>query len=144
MTKQHSFTTEPPQGPANIFTYGSLMFPEVWDRVVRGRYRSAPAIVTGYARFAITAETYPGMVPAAGETVRGVVYFDVTPQDIALLDAFEGSDYRRDMLLATLDSGGTAPADGYIYLHATRLANAAWDPESFQMQRFLDTYCGLS
>jgi gamma-glutamylcyclotransferase (GGCT)/AIG2-like uncharacterized protein YtfP len=130
--------------PANIFTYGSLMFPEVWNRVVVGRYRSAPAGVTGHARFAITGESYPGMVPAAGETVRGVVYFDVTPQDIAALDVFEGSDYRRDTLYAKLDSGETVTADSYIYLRATRLADGRWDPEAFPMQRFLNAYCGLA
>jgi gamma-glutamylcyclotransferase (GGCT)/AIG2-like uncharacterized protein YtfP len=130
--------------PTNIFTYGSLMFPEIWNRVVRGRYRCAPVIVTDHARFAITGETYPGMVPASGETVRGVVYFDVTPQDIAALDVFEGGDYRRDTVHANLDSGEPVTADSYIYLHATRLANTPWDPEAFQMQRFLNTYCRLA
>jgi hypothetical protein len=27
----------------NVFTYGSLMFPEVWNRVVHGRYQLCPA-----------------------------------------------------------------------------------------------------
>jgi gamma-glutamylcyclotransferase (GGCT)/AIG2-like uncharacterized protein YtfP len=127
--------------PSNIFTYGSLMFPEVWNRVVRGRYRCAHAIVADHARFAIIAETYPGMVPAPGERVQGVVHFDVAPQDIAALDAFEGSDYRRATLRAQLGSGETVTADAYIYLHATRLANTPWNPEAFQMQCFLNTYC---
>jgi gamma-glutamylcyclotransferase (GGCT)/AIG2-like uncharacterized protein YtfP len=125
----------------HIFTYGSLMFPEVWERVVRGRYRSVPAEVPNHARFAIKDETYPGMVAAAGGTVRGVVYFDVTPRDVAALDAFEGADYRRDDLPARLVSGEVVTVGTYIYLDAARLTELRWQPESFQMQRFLNSYC---
>jgi hypothetical protein len=35
---------------ANIFTYGSLMFAEVWQPLVVGRYRSEPAILPGTAK----------------------------------------------------------------------------------------------
>jgi gamma-glutamylcyclotransferase (GGCT)/AIG2-like uncharacterized protein YtfP len=81
------------------------------------------------------------MVPAAGETVHGVVYFDVTEQDIAALDAFEGSDYRRELVTAETASGQIVTAGAYIYLDAARLADAPWHPEAFQMERFLNTYC---
>lgn len=127
--------------PMHIFTYGSLMFPEVWRRVVRGHYRSAPATVRDHARFVVKGETYPGMVSAADETVRGIVYFDVAPHDVDALDAFEGEDYRRIDLQASLDSGETITAGTYIYLNPARLTQARWQPETFQMQCFLDTYC---
>ncbi|MGZ5781655.1 MAG: gamma-glutamylcyclotransferase family protein, partial [Burkholderiaceae bacterium] len=67
----------------HIFTYGSLMFPQVWQRVVRGQYHSANAIVSGYARYTIVGETYPAIIEQAGATVHGVVYFDVDEQDVA-------------------------------------------------------------
>ena len=79
----------------HIFTYGSLMFAEVWQRVVRGSYRSAPATIVDHARYALRGETYPGMIAEAGGTVLGVLYFAVDAQDLALLDAFEGTEYRR-------------------------------------------------
>lgn len=125
----------------HIFTYGSLMFPDVWEKVVRGTYRSAAGVAAGYARFAIRGETYPGMVVARGREVAGVVYFDVAAEDVAALDAFEGEAYRRDALTLRLASGETVNADTYIYLDVDRLAEAPWEPEAFQMQRFLDTYC---
>jgi gamma-glutamylcyclotransferase (GGCT)/AIG2-like uncharacterized protein YtfP len=127
--------------PNNVFAYGSLMFPDVWEKVVRGHYRSARALLRGHARYEITGETYPGMVPAAGESVPGVVYFDVTRQDMAALDGFEGSDYRRERVEVTLDSGESVTVDTYIYLQAARLRGTPWHPEAFRMQRFLDTYC---
>lgn len=129
---------------SNIFTYGSLMFPEVWRRVVRGDYRCAPASVAGYARYAIAGETYPGMIRLGDGRVEGVVYFDVAAQDVAALDVFEGAEYRRDTVTVRLQSGAVAEAATYIYLVPGRLLESPWLPESFQMQRFLDTYCGMN
>lgn len=125
----------------NVFTYGALMFPEVWGRVVRGQYRSASATLQNYARFAIEGETYPGMIEQADATVDGVVYFDVDVADLAALDAFEGDDYRRATLAAILDTGEPVSVGTYVYLPVARLSSRPWLPESFEMARFLDTYC---
>lgn len=127
--------------PAQVFTYGSLMFPQVWQRVVRGHYRSAPAVLDGHARFALTGETYPGTIVRPGASVAGIVYFDVSDADIASLDAFEGSEYRRDRVRIRLDSGEPAEADTYLYLLPQKLSESPWLPEEFQMQRFLGSYC---
>lgn len=125
----------------HVFTYGSLMFPQVWQRVVQGDYRSEPACLTGFARFAIAGETYPGMVAQAGASVMGVLYFNVGQHDMAALDAFEGEDYRRDTVSVALESGGTVDAQTYIYLQPKKMLPSPWAPEAFQMERFLGTYC---
>ena len=126
---------------AHVFTYGSLMFPEVWCRVVRGDYGSAPARLDGHARFEITGETYPGMIPCQGSAVDGVLYFDVTPADVAALDAFEGIEYRRESVSVALASGATVEAGTYIYLLPQKLSKSPWMPEAFQMERFIGSYC---
>lgn len=126
---------------AHVFTYGSLMFAPVWRRVVRGDYRLAPARLDGYARLAIAGETYPGMVAQEGASVAGVLYFDVDARDVAALDAFEGEDYRRDPVRVTLDAGGMIDAQTYVYLLPQKLTSLPWQPEAFQMERFLATYC---
>jgi gamma-glutamylcyclotransferase (GGCT)/AIG2-like uncharacterized protein YtfP len=128
-------------GSCHIFTYGSLMFPQVWERVVRGHYRSTPATITGFARYALAGATYPGMVAQSGGSVAGVLYFDVDPPDVDALDAFEGAEYRRDRLTVRLDSGTEIAADSYIFLQPLRLSEQPWRPEAFQMERFLQTYC---
>ncbi|WP_292936914.1 gamma-glutamylcyclotransferase family protein [Noviherbaspirillum sp.] len=125
----------------HVFTYGSLMFPQVWTRVVRGAYRSIPARLDGHARFAISGETYPGMVPKAGETVQGLLYFDVSAQDIDALDTFEGADYRRDAVKVTPESGEILAACTYIYLLPQNLSESPWMAAAFQMERFLVSYC---
>jgi gamma-glutamylcyclotransferase (GGCT)/AIG2-like uncharacterized protein YtfP len=125
----------------HIFTYGSLMFPQVWQSVVRRQYRSVPAILAGYSRFAIAGETYPGMVAQSGGSVRGVVYFDVDADDTAALDMFEGHQYRRDSVTAQLESGASLPVDTYVYLAPQNLSDRSWQPETFQLQRFLESCC---
>lgn len=125
----------------HVFTYGSLMFAQVWQRVVRGDYRSAPAWLDGYARFAVRDETYPGMVAQAGASVAGVLYFDVAPSDVAALDAFEGIEYRRDTVRVTLDTGEAVGAAAYVYLQPQKLSDSPWLPEAFQIERFIGAYC---
>lgn len=126
---------------SHVFTYGSLMFPQVWERVVRGRYRSAPAGVHGHVRYALAGETYPGMIAHPVGTVEGVVYFDVDADDIAALDAFEGTEYARHALQAQLAGGESIPVHTYIYLLPHRLSTLPWRPEAFQMHRFIESYC---
>lgn len=117
------------------------MFPQVWQRVVRGNYRAEAATLAGHARFALADDTYPGMVAQAGASVPGVLYFDVDAQDVAALDAFEGEEYRRDSVQVLLDSGAMAVAGTYIFLLPQRLSGQPWRPEAFQMARFLGSYC---
>lgn len=125
----------------HIFTYGSLMFPQIWQRVVRGNYRSAPATAPGYARYALADDTYPGMIARPQTTVEGVLYFDVDAQDIAALDAFEGSEYRRDQIDVVIDSSEIVIACTYIFMAEQRLSSLPWEPQAFQMSRFIGSYC---
>lgn len=125
----------------HIFTYGSLMFPAIWQRVVRGVYRSTPAVLNGHARFSLIDDTYPGVVPDSEATVEGVLYFDVDEADVAALDAFEGNEYRRDTVMVVMESGETAIACTYIFLAESRLSKQPWEPQTFRMTRFIETYC---
>lgn len=123
----------------HVFTYGSLMFPEVWNRVVRGRYRSCPARLEGYRRHALTDVSYPAIVAEHGADVEGVMYFDVDAADLARLDAFEGTEYRRDAV-PVVTAAGAATAQTYVWLDPARLAHRPWLPERFSVSAFLGAY----
>lgn len=124
-----------------VFTYGSLMFAPVWERVVKGRYRSATAVLDRHARFALVDDIYPGMVVATGSTVSGVVYFDVAAADLAALDHFEGDEYCRTEVQLQLDDGTALTAETYLFEALDRLSDQPWNPGTFAMARFLDSYC---
>jgi gamma-glutamylcyclotransferase (GGCT)/AIG2-like uncharacterized protein YtfP len=127
----------------NIFTYGSLMYLPVWERVVTGKYDSAKAAVSGFARKKVTGETYPGLVRATGDrTVAGVIYFGVSDEDVALLDVFEGEHYKRIEVKCATADGALYEAEVYLFLKefAYLMDAEEWSQSDFEaggMQRFL-------
>jgi gamma-glutamylcyclotransferase (GGCT)/AIG2-like uncharacterized protein YtfP len=128
----------------NVFTYGSLMFSPVWQRVVIGRYNSVGATVHGFARFAVKGEHYPGCVPTAQSNVSGRLYLDVSAADCARLDGFEGAHYARAECLVEVEKSlHCIPAWIYSYLLPHELSSAQWDPQRFENDRmaaFMATY----
>jgi gamma-glutamylcyclotransferase (GGCT)/AIG2-like uncharacterized protein YtfP len=128
----------------NVFTYGTLMFSPVWERVVAGQYDSVAATVTGFARFAVANEAYPGCVRRTQESVLGRLYLNLTPADCARLDAFEGQHYARTFCVADIaGSAQQVPAWIYEYLLPQGLAGLPWNPEQFEreaMATFISTY----
>lgn len=123
-----------------LFTYGSLMFPEVWEKVLQGSYERTRGTACGYARYSVSGMTYPGMIAQAGSSVDGVVYFDISDDDLAILDAFEGENYQRRSVALQLADGRRIEAQTYLFLEPEELSNQPWDPEQFAMQRFLQSY----
>ncbi len=128
----------------NVFTYGSLMFAPVWQKIVRGHYQSLPASAPGLIRFSVQSEPYPGAILSADGRTDGRVYFGVSANDCARLDQFEGAHYARAKILLRLDqTAQTIQAWTYLYLRPDALSTQPWSPQGFErddMQRFLDTY----
>jgi gamma-glutamylcyclotransferase (GGCT)/AIG2-like uncharacterized protein YtfP len=138
------FTAQPA-----IFTYGSLMFEPVWSRVVAGRYTSARAQVSGFARRKIRDVTYPAAIPRADSMIEGRVYqFSLGPDaqadaaqqaaDIAALDHFEDVDYERVQVeVELLEPLGSRPAGGkiaswiYVFREPSRVLDEPWDVQWF-------------
>ena len=79
----------------NIFTYGTLMSLNIWERVVIGKYISQHGKLQGYTCNKVKNEVYPGLIKSKTSTVKGVIYCDVNRDDILRLDQFEGDEYKR-------------------------------------------------
>ena len=131
----------------NVFTYGSLMFPVVWDRVVQGHYRSSDATIHGFQRLRIRGEQYPALIinPNAG-LLTGRIYYDVSASDIARLDHFETSDYARVSVAVTVE-GKALAADAYLTLKPDTLEHLEWSPDAFELEgieSFLATYAATN
>ena len=133
----------------NLFTYGSLMFPEVWGRVVNGRYHSQHATLHGYVRRQVRGETYPAIIPgAAGSCLEGVIYHAISTDDLARLDCFEGDYYARTVVSVLTAAGKTLDTFAYVlkaeYRHI--LSREEWDERAFEeegVRRFLSDYWGF-
>ena len=127
--------------PTHIFTYGSLMFSEVWQRVVAGSYASDSATLRGYRRYAVKHDTYPGIIAQTNGAVTGLIYYNVSSPDVTALDHFEGDQYRRIEVDATAPDGTTRLVQTYLMLNPADLSDQPWMPQNFQLHRFLETYC---
>lgn len=133
---------------AHVFTYGSLMFSEVWEGVVEGRYAASEGTVSGYSCLGIVSETYPALVPGDG-VVEGVLYFDVNEKDLQRLDRFEGDEYDRITLPVRRGDGTELPAETYVFksVLAHRLNGEAWCVDTFRttgIRTFVSQYVGFS
>ncbi len=130
-----------------LFVYGTLLFDGVMHQVVQGRYRFCPACITGYRRVKVKGQTYPALIKGNG-TVDGRLFFDITPEDLSRLDAFEGIYYDRRPVTAVTDKKETFNADVYELnpQHYGMIADEPWLPEDFEQRgltTFLRTYFGF-
>lgn len=131
----------------NIFTYGSLMFSPVWERVVHGQYESQPAVLHGYQRLAVKYEEYPVAIPCQPCSINGLLYLNVNNEDLSRLDEFEGDYYARTAVTLLVHH---KPMSGYVYVLKDQYKNIAssqpWDVIQFQKQginAFLERYKGF-
>lgn len=128
----------------HIFTYGTLMLPEVMVAVTRQRFEYALAELDGYARYCIEGAPYPGLVPETDAATDGVVYFDVDPATVARLDAFEGDAYRRVRVEVCTVEGARVAAEAYVLVpaHRHRIVRQTWSLEAFQTEHLNDFMLG--
>jgi gamma-glutamylcyclotransferase (GGCT)/AIG2-like uncharacterized protein YtfP len=118
----------------NIFVYGSLMFDDVWNRVVKRRYQKQPALLPGYRRMAIRGKSYPGLIKSVNSSVQGVIYFNVFARDIKRLDKFEGRYYRKVPVTVLCENNHKHHARAYLFVRhkINLLAHKPWSPACFQ------------
>ena len=127
----------------NVFTYGSLMFPQVWQRVVRGSYTSSIATIHGFRRVCVLNGAHPSLIIARrAPPIQGRLYFSIDATDIARLDYFETSAYERVLVSATVGTS-SLHAQAYIGLDTARLLDRDWSETAFAqagLPMFLSTY----
>lgn len=121
----------------NVFTYGSLMFPEVWSRASGDGGAGIPAALADHEVRALRGHSYPVMIPVPGAVARGVLYQNVSPAAVARLDEFEGSFYvRREVSL--IPENGVEPVSAWTYLAAApdhpAILSDPWDAAAFREQ----------
>lgn len=98
----------------NVFTYGTLMLPEVMEAVSGHQFRSEKAELSDYQRFQIKKKVYPAIVYSKNQSTNGVVYFDVDADSLERLDYFEDVIYHRNEVTVILQDGNTISAYAYI------------------------------
>lgn len=107
--------------PVNLFAYGTLMDHRTMARVTGRRFPTpTPAILHGYVKYD-TRFGYPVIFPEPNQSVEGVVYTSLSPDDWKKLDQYEEADafpphYVRRLIVAR-GQYGTIRAYAYIGNH---------------------------
>jgi len=135
----------------HVFTYGTLMFPEVWRAVVGHKFATIEGSAKGYAIWRVRDAVFPGILEAGeSDVVRGVVYLDVDDTSLARLDLFEDDFYERRTLWIDCDDGQRRAAQAYVVPKANRsiLSSDPWDPDEFvargHLKQFIERFAGFS
>ena len=121
----------------NFFAYGTLLFPEVWQRIDVGQFESVPATLPGFAIYRIVDALFPGIVRAEPSYyVNGRVFFDLDEDALFELDAYESDLYERIPIVAVTEKG-PVECTAYVIPEANRraLTNEYWDAELFQQHQ---------
>lgn len=131
----------------DLFTYGTLMVREVMQRVSGYAAPGEAAALQGFRRRLLRGEVYPGIVPWPGEWVTGILYRDLTEQQLTRLDDFEGAMYQRRQVWLNVDGQRVAAAT-YVLVPAWHdlLGETDWALEDFLesgLQCFLSDYPGF-
>lgn len=117
----------------NVFSYGSLMFPEVFTALTGREYQFEGVTLPGFERRAIIGKIYPGLRGDSDTFTDGRLWFDLDDEAMRILDLFEDPRYdRRTVEVASL-TRGLVEARAYVIppsLEST-LANDPWDEVKF-------------
>jgi gamma-glutamylcyclotransferase (GGCT)/AIG2-like uncharacterized protein YtfP len=98
----------------HVFTYGTLMFREVWQAVVGREFKSVGGVASGFANFRVRDAVFPGIFASELDRTHGLVYLDVDRGSIARLDLFEDDFYERQTIWVDCDDDQRRAADAYV------------------------------
>jgi gamma-glutamylcyclotransferase (GGCT)/AIG2-like uncharacterized protein YtfP len=137
-------------GAMHVFTYGTLMFSEIWRAVAGRPHASVRGHLTGFAIYRVRDAVFPGIVATTtGGVVQGVVYLDVDEDALSRLDRFEDEFYERMTLPVVCDDGIKREVEAYVVPEERRdvLTDAVWSPDEFvargDLTRFTQQFQGF-
>lgn len=111
-----------------LFAYGTLQDADVLAAVLGRPVEIAAlraATAPGFKAVAYPGRVYPALVACAGEAAPGRAIENLTALDLAVLDAFEGEEYRRASLTIRLN-GADIAAQAYLPVIAIAAGGPAW------------------
>ncbi len=127
----------------NVFAYGTLMFPEIWQRVTGRPADGLRGQLPGFSIWCVRDAEFPGIIASDdGAVVPGVVYLDVDETALARLDAFENDFYRREVVMITCEDGHQREAEAYVVPETGRgvLSDEPWQKDQFIARGGLDRF----
>jgi gamma-glutamylcyclotransferase (GGCT)/AIG2-like uncharacterized protein YtfP len=118
-----------PPGSMPLFTYGTLLFPEVLHALIGRVPQNHIASADGWRVAALKNRIYPGLVATPGKTAHGRLLTGLSDDEWHLLDNFEDCKYElRQMTLLDGQSSLT-----YVWVDDAEACSNTWDIQSFAL-----------
>jgi gamma-glutamylcyclotransferase (GGCT)/AIG2-like uncharacterized protein YtfP len=119
-----------------LFSYGTLLFPEVLSAVTGCHLEGKTAVLDDYACYLVKGEAYPGITPERHASVEGVVYTGIGDAHFKKLDRFEGDLYERARVCVTDTEGMPLQVWTYVIRDAMRaqLTRTPWNKHDFESE----------
>ncbi len=123
----------------HVFTYGSLMFKEIFMTVTGEKPHFKSATLRHWRRYSLKDKAYPGAAVCQDENaqINGVLWSGVSAQGIYKLDAFEGAEYCRQAVTVLTEGGQPQTAWIYRWIDES-LFCGAWDIDAFEHRHRAD------
>jgi gamma-glutamylcyclotransferase (GGCT)/AIG2-like uncharacterized protein YtfP len=120
--------------PGDLFAYGTLQFPGILSALLRRIPEHAAGTVPGWRVAALTARSYPGMVPAGQAAASGILLTGLTMAEWRLIDSYEDDYYELRQL--TLTDG--RPCWTYAWVRHADVAGHDWSAPEFAARHLAD------
>ncbi len=141
----------------HLFTYGTLMFPEIWQAVVGKDFKTTPAHLPSHEIYRVRNAVYPGIIAAPNHSpsengplgehsgsrpstldsrlssVPGLLYLNLDEAALHRLDQFEDDFYQRQTITVTCGDGRELEAQAYVVPPKSRhlLTDEIWTAADF-------------
>jgi gamma-glutamylcyclotransferase (GGCT)/AIG2-like uncharacterized protein YtfP len=129
----------------NLFAYGSLILPEVWEAVTGHSPPSEPGTIHSFIRRTVAGATFPGILPTGerSQTVDGSIYREIDAGTLEALNEFESDFYIRQPVIAVNAQGEEVQCEAYVVppSGADLLSDEKWSLETFSREH-LDGFLG--
>ncbi len=127
--------------PTTLFAYGTLALPDVVDALTGRVPEARPARLAGYRCRLLYGEMFPGVERYPGSATDGILYSNLSPAELSLLDAFEDEPYQRRVVTVKPLDGEPLRAWAYVVpAHAGNLLSSElWEPAQFSKSARSDT-----
>ena len=120
-----------------MFVYGSLLFSFVWKHVIGREPKMRSAKVYGFRRYAVRDSFYPGVWHEEKGVLSGKFVLDLTADEIAMVDEYEGGEYQKSTVQVILEDGMVM---GVLYLRPPEDEeewDRVWSEEDLSREGFL-------
>ena len=121
------------------------MFNDVWNSLIKTEHQRTTATLKDYIRLKVKGEHYPGIIKSVNSVVNGVLVFNLSDDDLAILDDYEGDCYQRTSINVICKENSYCQADTYVFKDSYKniLSANEWIPEEFKKDKlnlFLSSY----